>query len=293
MALTYEGLAQAEAALAKSRAALAENRLEEAIALAREAVGAAPHYTRAISSLAKALKRAGRHAEVRRLLTEAPDQLAGSPGDLAAMAAFCLREGVQDSAREILRCALEADPTHRRVAELLAGLYLAERNPVAAIAVCEPFRARGEASPALLRLQAVAYERLEDYSAALDCARLYVHAAPLDPRGYYHLATLEQRLGHIAEAFERYELAIDLDGGATEITSAAMMGVRALDAIQLRQITALAATDMLFRLALAKDPQEALESRGFVLSEEGLSLLASLDLASLRRGIGGSGYEFH
>jgi len=290
---TQDSLALADAALVKFEAALAENRVDEAIALAREAVGAAPRYTRAISGLATALKRAGRNAEARCVLTNAPANLAGTTGELVAIANLCLREGVQESAKEILRCALEADPSRIRVAELLGGVYLSERDPAATVAVCEPFRARGAATPLLLRIQAAAYEQLNDLPSAMDCARMYTHLAPLDPRGHYHLASLEHRMGNLPEAMERYELALDLDGGNTEITMAATDGIRALDAIQLRQVAALAASDQVFRIALAKEPRDALESRGFTLSDEGVAILANVDLSTIERDFRTGGREFH
>ena len=291
--MQHEAVEQAEAALVKVRHALDEDRVEDAVAWAREAVGVAPGYTRAISGLARALKQAGRGAEARRVLADAPPDLAGTTGDLVEMATLCLREGAQEPAKEILRCALEADPRRERVAEVLAGVYLSERDPAAVIAVCEPFRARGESTPLLLRLQAAGHEQLGDLPSALDCARLYAQIAPLDPRGHYHLGSLEHRLGHLAEAMERYELVLDLDGGSSEAVEAASEGIRALDAIQLRQITALAVSDQTFRIALARDARDALESRGFVLSDEGLAILANLDPEMIVRETRGGGYDFH
>jgi len=289
----HDAVQRAEAALVKLQSALAEERVEEAVAWAQEAVGAAPQYTRAISGLARALKLAGRHAEARRVLSDAPHDLAGTTGDLVEMATLCLREGVQEPAKEILRCALESDPERERVAEVLAGVYLTERDPAATVAVCEPFRARGRTTPLLLRLQAAAYEQLNDLVGALDCARMYTQLAPLDPRGHYHLGSLEHRLGHLAEAMERYELVLDLDGGSSEAVAAASEGIRALDAIQLRQITSLAVNDQTFRIALARDAREALESRGFVLSDEGLAILANIDPAMIAREGRAGGYDYH
>jgi Flp pilus assembly protein TadD len=283
----------ADAALRQAQTALNENRLDDAVALAKQAVGVAPRYTRAISGLATALLRAGQGAEARQVLSTASGGLAGSTGDLVEIATFCLREGVQDSAKQILRFALETDPGRSRVAEVLAGIYLAEHDPAAALAVCEPFRARGEATPVLLRLQAVALEQVDDLRAALDCARLYAQVAPLDPRGHFHLGSLEHRLGNIPEAVERYELAVDLDGGHSDITAAATDGLRALDAIQLRQITGLLVSDPVFRVAVTKDVRDALETRGFTLSEEGLAVLSSLDLNLLTREPRTGGYETH
>jgi len=289
----HEALARADAALGKLQTALAEDRVDDALALAQEAIGVAPQYTRAISGLAIALKRAGRHADARRVLTSAPPDLAGTTVDLVEIATFCLREGVQEPAKEILRRALEADPRRERVAEVLAGVYLSEREPVAAVAVCEPFRSRGASTPLLLRLQAAAYEQLEDLTSAMECARLYTHLAPLDPRGHYHLGSLEHRMGHIPEAMERYELAVDLDAGNTDITMAATDGIRSLDAIQLRQVAALAAVDQAFRIGLARDVRGTLESRGFVLSDEGLAVLSNIDLDVIARDARGGGYDIH
>jgi hypothetical protein len=100
-------------------------------------------------------------------------------------------------------------------------------------------------------------------------------------------------MGHIPEAMERYELAVDLDAGNTEITMAATDGIRSLDAIQLRQVAALAAADQAFRIGLARDARDALETRGFVLSDEGLAILSNIDLDVIARDARGGGYDIH
>ncbi len=277
----HDNLPRANRALAKLRSALTEGRLDEAVAIAQEAVGAAPHYAAAIAGLATALKRAGRDAEARSVLTEAPSDVLGSTGDRLDMAAVCLREGVSEPAMEILRMTLEANQRDDRAAELLARAYLTQNNFAAVVAVCGPFHARGKATPTLLRLLAAAYERLSDLQSAEDCAHMYSEAAPLDPRGHYHLATLEHRLGNVAEAMDRYDLAIELGGADPKLATAASDGIRALDALQLRQITAQAGRDPGFRIALQRDITGTLDELGFVLSEEGVALLASMDLDSL------------
>lgn len=286
------GFARADAALTKLWAALAENRTDDAIALGHEAVGAAPGYTRAISGLVSALQLAGRKAEVRRVLDSVPPKLSGSTAELVEMARLCLREGAHESAKQILLTALDTAPENTRVAEVLAEVHLSEHDFAAAAALCHSFRARGLATPLMLRLLASAYEQLNDLPAAIECARLYTREAPLDPRGHYHLASLEHRAGNVHAAMERYELALSLDG-ANEIAAAAVEGIRALDAVQLRRITALAAADSAFRIALARNPREAIEARGFILSDEGLALLMSLDPSTISRDAHGSGYSCH
>jgi tetratricopeptide (TPR) repeat protein len=281
-------------ALAKLKLALAEGRVEEAVMLGEEAVGAAPRYVRAIAALVMALKRAGRDDEARRVLDEVPADLAGSPTDLLAIADLCLREGAQATAQEMLRSALEADPTREHVAELLAGMYYAEGDLAGVVAVCEPFRMRGCATPTLLRFLCAAYEKLGDLPEAIDCGRLYAEAAPLDPAGHYHLATLEHRTGNAREALERYYLALELSGGDAELEMSASEGIQALDALQLRQIASIVAADPTFRIEIDRDPQAALDERGFALSDECLAVLANLDLDAMGRGgSGGSGPLYH
>lgn len=294
MTSPQDNLARADAALVKLRVALIEGRVEDAVALGEEAVGAAPHYLRAIAGLVAALKQAGRDDDAKRVLNEVPPDTSGSSADVLAIARICLREGVQATAREVLRSALEADPTRHRVAELLASTYYAEGDIAGVVAVCEPFRMRGKATPTLLRLLSAAYEKLDDLEAAANCAALYAEAAPLDPNGHYHLATLEHRAGNARQALERYYLAIDLSGGDGELEMSASDGIRSLDALQLRQIATLVASDATFRIAVERDAQVALDERGFALSEEGLAVLSSLDLEAMGRpGAAGRGPVHH
>ncbi len=281
MTAIHDNLARADRALVKLRSALSEGRVDEAVAIGEEAVGAAPDYAPAIAGLASALKRAGRDDEARGVLVDAPSTVLGSTGDRVEMAAFCLREGVPEPAMEILRTTLEANRRDGRAAELLARAYLTENDFGAVVAVCEPFRARGQATPTLLRLLAAAHERLSDLRAAEECAHMYSEAAPLDPRGHYHLATLEHRLGNVGEAMDRYDLAIELGGADQKLANAAADGIRALDALQLRQVTAIASRDPGFRIALQRDLPGTLDENGFVLSDEGMSLLSSMDLSTL------------
>lgn len=294
MASPQDNLARADAALVKLKSALIDGRVEEAVALGEEAVGAAPRYARAITGLVLALKRAGRHDEAKRVLDGVPPDPSGSPGDVLTIANLCLREGAPGTAKEMLRSALEADPRRGRVAELLAGTYYAEGDLAGVVAVSEPFRTRGRATPTLLRLVSAAYEKLNDLQSATDCARLYAQVAPLDAHGHYRLGALEHRAGNAQEAMDRYYMALELSGGDAEIEVSASEGIRALDAFQLRQIAGLVANDPTFRIALDRDPQAALEERGFALSEEGLAVLANLDLDAMRRGgAGGRGPVHH
>lgn len=283
MKASHDSLPGADAALGRLHSALAEGRVDEAVVIAQEAAGEAPHDARVIAGLATALKRAGRVAEARSVLTDAPPELTGTSGDRVEMAALCLREGIAEPAKEILRSTLEADHSNVRAAELLARAYLTERDFAAVAAVCEPFRSRGATAPTLLRLLAAAYENVSDLEQAADCAHHYTLAAPLDPRGHYHLGTLEHRLGNLPDAMDRYDLTIELGSHDPQLMSAAADGIRALDAVQIRQISALAATDTGFRLTMDRDLSGALEEAGFLLSDEGLALIAGMDLEALMR----------
>lgn len=289
-----DNLPQADEALAKLRTALDEGRVDDAVALGREAVDAAPRYLRAISGLVTALRGAGDDAEIRRVLNAVPADLAASPRELVVAAEMCLSQGAEGTAREMLRTALEAEPTRAPTAELLGRVLFAEGDIAGVVAVCEPFRLRGRATPTLLRMLAAAYEQMGDLPLALERARAYALVAYLDPHAHYHLGTLEHRAGDIREAMDRYQLALALAGADGDLAAAASDGMRALDALQLRQITALAASDPAFRLALTRDARDALDTRGFQLSEEGLALLSTMDLEALiRSGAGRHGHGYH
>ncbi len=294
MSAIQDDFPQADEALTKLRVALDEGRVEDAVALGRAAVGAAPRYLRAISGLVAALRSAGEEAEILRVLSAVPADLVASPRELLAGAELCLSQGAEGTAKEMLRSALEGEPTRAETAELLARLLFAEGDTAGVVAVCEPFRLRGRTTPTLLRMLAAAYEQTGDLETALERARAYALAAYLDPHAHYHLATLEHRTGDVREAMDRYQLALALAGPDGELAGAASDGLRALDALQLRQITALAASDAAFRLLLSRDPREALDSRGFQLSDEGFALLSTMDLEALvRSGIGRHGHGYH
>jgi tetratricopeptide (TPR) repeat protein len=294
LTLPHDNLPQAEEALGKLRAALDEGRLEEAIRFGREAVDAAPRYPGAIRGLVAALGSAGEEVEARRVLDAVPDDLAASPGELVELAEVCLSHGAQSTALEMLRTALESEPTCAPTAELLARVLFASGDTVGVVAVCEPFRMRGGATPMLRRMLAAAYEQLGDLAKARERAEEYARVAYLDPHAHYHLGTLEHRAGNFGEAMRRYHLAMDLGESDAEIGAAASDGIRALDAMQIRHVTALAGQDAAFLLALSRDPREALEHRGFALSEEGLAILASMDLRSVARGPAGTpGHGYH
>jgi thioredoxin-like negative regulator of GroEL len=291
---THDNLLQADEALGQLRIALDEGRVDDAVAFGREAVAAAPRYLRAIAGLAAALKTAGDDAEARRVLDAVPANVLASPRELVALAEICLNQGAEGTAKEMLRTALEAEPTQAETAELLARLLFSEGDVAGVVAVSEPFRLRGKATPTLLRMLAAAYEQSGDLATAAERAQAYAQAAYLDPHAHYHLATLEHRRGDIREAMRRYQLALTLSGGDDDLASAASDGVRALDALQLRQVTALAAHDPAFRLNLSRDLREALDERGFALSDEGLAVLATMDIEALiRHAIGRQGHGYH
>ncbi len=176
---------------------------------------------------------------------------------------------------------------------MLAEYHLAEGQPEQAISVLEPVYQRAALHPTALPLLVVAYEQVGRFDAAHRVAARYVQEAPLDPYSHFKLAVLEQRAGSVGKAMARYQLAYQLAGDDQGVGEAAREGIRTLDAIQLQQITALAATNAVFRIALKRNLVEALEKHGFSLTENGMAMLASVDIDTLAEHFPSSGHLAH
>jgi len=237
--------------------------------------------SRFAARIAVVFRRAGELEQALRIAGNLVDADGAELGDLLELAELCVAADRPDAAQRLLEAALRVDPSCARAAEMLAEGHLAAGAPEQAVALLEPLYHRGALRPTGLGVLAMAHERLGRPDAAYRLAIRYAQAIPLDPYGHFKLAVLEQRAGAVGRAMARYQLALELAGDDDGLREAARDSIRTLDAIQLQQITALAAASPLFRLRLRHNTPEALEHHGFALTDLGRAMLASVDLDDL------------
>jgi tetratricopeptide (TPR) repeat protein len=98
---------------------------------------------------------------------------------------------------------------------------------------------------------------------------------PSDPVSHFKRGVLLQQKGQTVRAVQAFMRVLDMDseGEAADESRAAL---EMLDCSQLRQIFTLAMDDWAFRWRLRHNGQEAITSRGFLLSERGLAALAQM-----------------
>jgi len=231
--------------------------------------------------IAVVFRRAGEVQQALQIAGNLGDAEGAEAGDLLELAELCLAADQPATAHRLLEAAVREDPTSARATEMLAESHVAGGAPEAALAALEPLYHRGALRPTGLSVLAMAYERLGRPDAAYRVAVRYAQAVPLDPYGHFRLAVLEQRAGAAGRAMARYQLAFELSGDDDGVREAARDSIRTLDAIQLQQITALAAASPLFRLRLKHNAADALDHHGFSLTDQGRAMLSTVDLDDL------------
>lgn len=122
----------------------------------------------------------------------------------------------------------------------------------------------------------VAYLQTGQIGKAVQVAGEMILLDPLSPAHHFKRAMLFQQQGSLKEAVADYKRALEMASVGSEVHDDAAEALRALDDYQVHQIILLASDDRLFRLKLRQDTMQAVEERGFFLSEEGLGRLQSL-----------------
>lgn len=178
-------------------------------------------------------------------------------------------------AQQVLRAAVEAAPQSLELRETLAELSLEIGQWEEAIVH----------SKALLRLYprslfardvlAAAYLQRGLIDQALRVTDEMVLLEPSDASNYFKRGVLLQQKGHIGGAMQAFlrVLQMEPEGDAAEESRAA---VEMLDNYQIRQVVMLAVEDIPFRLALHHDCAQAVQSRGYLISERGISALSQM-----------------
>ncbi|MDQ2800938.1 MAG: tetratricopeptide repeat protein [Armatimonadota bacterium] len=122
----------------------------------------------------------------------------------------------------------------------------------------------------------VSYLQLGQISKALQVTGEMIWLDPLNPNHHFRRGLLFQQQGNLKAAVGSYGRALDMAHPESETYEDAEEALEILDDSQTRQILLLASEDRLFLLKLRRDLTEAVEERGFCLSEEGMDRLGHL-----------------
>ena len=122
----------------------------------------------------------------------------------------------------------------------------------------------------------VSYLQLGKLDKALQVTGEMVWLEPLNPGHHFRRGLLFQQQGNLSAAVGEYSRALDMSHPESDIYEDAEESLEILDDGQTRQILLLASEDRLFLLKLRRDLTEAVQERGFSLSEEGMARLEHL-----------------
>lgn len=119
------------------------------------------------------------------------------------------------------------------------------------------------------------YLQVGDIDAALRVLNTLVRLDPDNATYQYKKGLLFQHKGEVVLAVDAFTLAIQIDPSGS-CGAEAQEALETLDAMQLNQVLTLGMEDMVFRIRLLRNPEEAAAERGFLLSEQGNQILGEL-----------------
>jgi tetratricopeptide (TPR) repeat protein len=122
----------------------------------------------------------------------------------------------------------------------------------------------------------VSYLQLGQVGKALQVTGEMIRLDPHNPSHHFRRGLLFQQQGSLQAAMGAYGRALDIAVPEGDVAEDAAEALEMLDDNQTRQILLLASGDRLFLLKLRHDVAQAVEERGFCLSEDGLGRLAHL-----------------
>jgi len=133
----------------------------------------------------------------------------------------------------------------------------------------------------------IAYLHIGKTDKALHMATEMTRLDPLNPNHHFKRALLLQQCGEIGSAFAEYARTRDLAVPGSEIYADALDAIDALDEYQLHQILLLATEDWDFNHQLCANPELAVQSRGFTLSEDAMGRAQGLAQEELPERVAG------
>jgi tetratricopeptide (TPR) repeat protein len=122
----------------------------------------------------------------------------------------------------------------------------------------------------------VAYLQIGRIEKAVQVTGEMILLDPHSPAHHFKRAMLFQQQGNLKFAMAEYARAMDLAAPDSEVYEDAGEALRMLDEFQAHQIISLASDDRLFRWYLRQNTAQAIDERGFCLSDEGLSRMQML-----------------
>ncbi len=171
--------------------------------------------------------------------------------------------------------AVDLDPANINAWEALLSLSIENKDFQKAVDVGrELIKIAPNNIPARAML-GYAYMGLGKLDAAMRVTNDQIRLDPSNPAHHYTRAMLCMHGGEIGMAIMELERVLPMTDD-TEMINATMDQLEMLDSHQIEKIVVLAVEDDIFRMRLAMDIREAVESKGFVLSENGLEQLTML-----------------
>ena len=186
---------------------------------------------------------------------------------------LCREARRTDQAVQALRQATDLSPADRDPREALAEtLVEASRYDEAVLEA----RALIKVVPRSLFARdvlSVSYLQLGQLDKALQVTGEMLWLDPLNPNHHFRRGLLFQQQGNLRAAVGSYGRALDMAHPESETYEDAEEAIEELDDTQTRHILLLASEDRLFLLKLRRDLAEAVQERGFFLSEDGMARL--------------------
>lgn len=142
-------------------------------------------------------------------------------------------------------------------------------------------------NPNLLDLLAFAYLQGGQGREALQVLSRLARLTPTDPVVQFKIATLHHQLSNYAQAVRCYRQVIALAAN-TDLARESQHALELLDRHQLEQVFLLSMEDPVFRIKLTRNPVQALQEKGFALSDVSMEIIINTDFTRLPKRWGSS-----
>ena len=113
---------------------------------------------------------------------------------------------------------------------------------------------------------------------------------PTDSTHHFKKAVLLQQKGELSKAMAGFIRTLEIDPNG-DMSKDAQEAINALDHLQINHIISIAGDDSVFRTKIIADPDSACKERGFCLSCNGLLILKSIDLNTMKSSFGHTLYH--
>lgn len=198
------------------------------------------------------------------------------------------KEYKYDKALECINHAISLYPNNIELREIAIEIALEQGYSILVEKYCNELLNMNPLNITARAALYTVYINRAEFSEALRIATEMVRLDPSSADNHYCRAFALNELGNINATI--YELSQLLETcNDEEMEAEARRAIDYLDAIQIRQVLALAMEDALFRMKLIRNPEDALSERGYFISDFGIALLNRLqydaisDLHSGRR----------